>query len=91
MARDIRIGIGAEIRRVRRAAGLTQAALAGRLGIHPNSVTTWEHDAAMPSDEALRGIQKVTGVWLGAYKRSAVESLLAERAERRQATEGATT
>jgi len=91
MARDIRIGIGAEIRRVRRAVGLTQADLARRLGIHPGSVAHWEHDAAMPSDEALRGIQQATGVWLGAYKRSAVESIEAERAERRQATEGATT
>ena len=35
---------GAELRRLRRKAGLTQAALGERLGVHTNSVARYERD-----------------------------------------------
>jgi transcriptional regulator with XRE-family HTH domain len=44
---------GATIRRLRRRLGLTQAALAARVGVHPLTVSRWECDrVAVPEPTA---------------------------------------
>lgn len=57
------------IRRARALSGLTQQALARRLGVQRGAVTQWEHpDGSTPSMKHLIAIAEQTGVhleWLG--------------------------
>ena len=48
-----------ELRRLRRRAGLTQAALAVRLGIKPNTVARWEQQVRSISEPMARLIRMV--------------------------------
>jgi DNA-binding transcriptional regulator YiaG len=48
-----------ELRRLRRRAGLTQAALAARLGIKPNTVARWEQQVRSISEPMARLIRMV--------------------------------
>jgi len=48
-----------ELRRLRRRAGLTQAALAARLGIKPNTVARWEQQVRSISEPMARLIRIV--------------------------------
>ncbi len=45
---------GRALRRLRKAAGLTQAALAERLGVTPNTVARWERDEVGISEPMAR-------------------------------------
>lgn len=48
-----------ELRKLRKRAGLTQAALAERLGLTPNAVARWEQQARSISDPMARLIRMV--------------------------------
>lgn len=48
-----------ELRRLRTRAGLTQAALAARLGIKPNTVARWEQQVRSISEPMARLIRMV--------------------------------
>ena len=45
--------LGAYLRRTRAGAGLTQATVAGRVGVSPSAVGQWENDDTIPSPRAL--------------------------------------
>ena len=49
----------AELRKLRKRAGLTQAALAERLGLTPNAVARWEQRARSISEPMARLIRTV--------------------------------
>jgi transcriptional regulator with XRE-family HTH domain len=48
-----------ELRKLRKGAGLTQAALAERLGLTPNAVARWEQQARSISEPMARLIRMV--------------------------------
>lgn len=48
--------------RMREAAGLTQAALAGIVGVHPNTVSKWESDSQGLHGENLTAVAGALGV-----------------------------
>lgn len=48
---------GSELRRLRMRAGLTQAALAAKLGVAPNSVARWERDERTIAEPMTRLIR----------------------------------
>jgi DNA-binding transcriptional regulator YiaG len=52
---------GAELRRIRTRLGLTQAALAERLGVTGNTVARWERDEVRITEPAGRLIAFVAG------------------------------
>jgi transcriptional regulator with XRE-family HTH domain len=45
---------GADVRRLRKRLGLTQRALAARVGVAPNSVARWERDEMAVREPAAR-------------------------------------
>ncbi len=52
---------GRTLRRMRREAGLTQAALAGKLAVAKNTVWRWEADAAPIPERTARLIRLLAG------------------------------
>jgi HTH-type transcriptional regulator/antitoxin HipB len=54
--------IAEQIRDARKAAGLTQQAVADRLGCHVISVNRWERGAQRPDDATLGRLAEVLGV-----------------------------
>jgi DNA-binding transcriptional regulator YiaG len=50
---------GAELRRIRRRLGLTQVALAARLGVHGNSLARWERNLVRITEPVARLIRFV--------------------------------
>jgi transcriptional regulator with XRE-family HTH domain len=68
MAVDERNRIADRIRRARRAARLSQAALAGRVGVTASAVAQWEHpEGTCPTVPRMQSIATATGVnfeWL---------------------------
>lgn len=60
------MGIGENIAKRRKAAGLTQADLAGRLGVSFQAVSCWERDEYQPETERLPDIADALGVAVGA-------------------------
>jgi transcriptional regulator with XRE-family HTH domain len=52
----------AELRKLRKCAGLTQAALAQRLGLTPNAVARWEQEARAISEPMARLLRMVLDV-----------------------------
>ena len=53
--------LGANIREYRKAAGLTQAELAGTMGVKQAAVAMWEADKSVPRADALPLIAKTLG------------------------------
>ena len=53
------VRLGAEIRRNRKLAGLTQGAVARACGISPNTVGKWERGQAFPSPRNIRALRKL--------------------------------
>ena len=58
---DIAMIFAANLRRARRAAGLTQRALAERLGYSEKSVSKWEAGHGLPSSELLPTLADLLG------------------------------
>ena len=67
---------GERLYRYRRAAGLTQARLAGMLGVSSKAVSKWENGAAKPGTDTLRKLSALFGV--------PVEALLRMKEERKE-------
>lgn len=57
---------GARIGRLRREKGLTQAALAARLGVSPKAVSKWENDKGLPDVSLLAPLAAALGADLKA-------------------------
>lgn len=58
-----RQSLGQYIRARRRAARLTQAQVAGRIGVSPQAVSLWENDETTPSNRALHFLaQEIPGM-----------------------------
>lgn len=49
-------------RRARLLAGLTQSALAARVGVHPITVTRWESGAIRPRPDMIRRLAAALGL-----------------------------
>lgn len=62
---------GERLKRLRKAAGLTQAALAERAGVSLNSVSRWEIGDRQPSWESVVALSKALGVETSAFDRPA--------------------
>lgn len=60
MTRRPTFTLGDRIRKARTAAGLSQAAIADRLGVNRNTVVLWEHDDAQPRTASLIAVAAVT-------------------------------
>lgn len=58
---------GEEVRRIRRQLGLTQAALAERLGVAANTVARWERDE-LPVREPLARLIRLTAKTMSTAK-----------------------
>jgi putative transcriptional regulator len=52
---------GTAVRRLRRRLGCTQAALAARLGVAPNTVARWERDEVRITEPMVRLLRLVVG------------------------------
>src|SRR5208282_3345385 len=58
---------GARFKELREAAGLSQAALAGRAGISPRAVSHWEQGLRDPGWQNVLSLAAVLGVPVGAF------------------------
>ena len=67
MADDVRVLVGANVKRLRTAAGLTQAALAERMGVDRAYVSGLEQGERNPTVLTLWHIAKALGVRLQAF------------------------
>lgn len=56
------MGVGENIRKLRRDAGLSQAELARRIGFSRASVNQWEHGVSQPRMGTVRKLAEVFGV-----------------------------
>ena len=56
------LALNENIRRLRRAAGLSQEELAGRLGVSRQSVSLWEQGETNPTVENIYAMTEVLGV-----------------------------
>jgi transcriptional regulator with XRE-family HTH domain len=67
MADDVRFMVGRNVKRLRRAAGITQAALADRMGVDRAYVSGLELGQRNPTVVTLWHISKALGVGLRAF------------------------
>jgi ribosome-binding protein aMBF1 (putative translation factor) len=77
--RGLRQRLGANLRRLRRARGLTQAALAQRARCHPNTVGRLERGATDPTLDTLARLAHGLGCFPGDFFAPAAPAHLPER------------
>jgi transcriptional regulator with XRE-family HTH domain len=56
------VGFGAELQRLRKAAGLSQSGLAGKAGVELRSVQNWEQGHRHPKPQAMLALAGALGV-----------------------------
>lgn len=77
----LRVRVGHAVQDRRRTLGITQAELAGLLGVSQPSVSAWEVGNALPSSEVLLRIASVLGLNLGELADPPKESAIPARSD----------